>query len=183
MLCIPKFPRILGISFHNGSNGDTNAATPALIPDTDEGKSSSKAWIAGAVGSIIGLAPIGFLAWFCIRRNKQTKVAVVVPPAAYNSQPRPAAPTNTASPPQYYPPPMQQQGAGMVPFDVTDDKRNTWVSQPQSSISQASSPNPLSMYGNQYAQQGGHAGPGQPVYNAPSPSNESTAAAGCVCGE
>lgn len=64
---------------------------------------------------------------------------------------------------------MQQQGAGMVPFGVADGKQNAWAPQPQSPVSQASSPNPLSMYGNQYPQQGEHAGPGQPVYNAPSP--------------
>lgn len=64
---------------------------------------------------------------------------------------------------------MQQQGAGMAPFGVADGNQNTWAPQPQSPISQASSPNLLSMYGDQYPQQGGHAGPGQPVYNAPSP--------------
>lgn len=66
---------------------------------------------------------------------------------------------------------MQQQGAGMAPFGVADAK---WApQQPQSPISQGSmSPNPTSMYGNQqqWPQQGGHAGPGQALYNAPSPS-------------
>ncbi|KAF2623640.1 hypothetical protein BU25DRAFT_461732 [Macroventuria anomochaeta] len=160
-------PRSTTAATTSDGNGDTNAATPTLTP-TKEEKSSSKAWIAGAVvGPIVGLALIGFLAWFCIRRKKRSTTAAP-PPASYN--PQPAAPTGPASPPQYFPPPMQQQGAGMVPFGVEESKQNTWTSQPQSPVSQASSPNPLSMYGNQYPQQGGHAGSGQPVYNVPSPS-------------
>jgi hypothetical protein len=119
------------------------------------------------VGPLLGLALIGFLAWLCIRKKKSKKAAAAPPAATYN--PQSAAPAGPNSPPQYYPPPMQQQGAGMAPFGVADGKQNTWA-QPQSPVSQASSPGPLSMYGNQYPQQGGHAGPGQPVYNAPSPS-------------
>jgi hypothetical protein len=126
------------------------------------------------VGPIIGIALIGLIAWFCIRRKKRTNSsAAAAPPATYNNQPEVVAPTGPASPPQYYPPPMQQnQGAGMAPFGVA--KHDSWVPpQPQSPASQGSvSPNPLSMYGNQqqWPQQGGHAGPGQPVYAAPSPS-------------
>jgi len=51
----------------------------------------------------------------------------------------------------------------MAPFGVTDGKHVP-------STSQASSPDPLSAYGGQYPQQGGHAGPGQEAYNAPGPS-------------
>jgi len=127
----------------------------------------------------VGLALIGFLVWFCLRRKKKN-AAASAPAAAYAPQPAPAA--GPTSPPQYFPPPMQQQGPAMAPFGVTDGKQ-TWSSQPVSPTSQASSPNPLSVYGGQYPQQGGHAGPGQVgpdyaapqpqgqhVYNAPSPS-------------
>ena len=68
---------------------------------------------------------------------------------------------------------QQQQGSSTVPFGVADGKQNSWSPQPQSPGSPGSiSPNPLSMYGSQYPQQGGHAGPGvgQPVYGVPSPS-------------
>lgn len=61
----------------------------------------------------------------------------------------------------------------MVPFGVADGKQNSWSPQPQSPSSPgSSSPNPMSMYGTQYPQQGGHAGPGvgQSVYGTPSPS-------------
>lgn len=122
------------------------------------------------MGPVGGIALIGFLVSFCLRRKKRSKAAAAAPPTTYNPQPPQPEPSGPSSPPQYYPPPMQQQGAGMAPFGVADGKQNTWAPQPQSPVSQASSPNPLSMYGNQYPQQGGHAGPGQPVYNAPNPS-------------
>ncbi|KAJ4370881.1 hypothetical protein N0V86_008574 [Didymella sp. IMI 355093] len=161
-------PRSSTVTPTDGAGADPASTVIPEVPEKKK-KKSSKAWIAGVVvGPILGLALIGFLAWFCIRKKKSKKAATPLPPATYNSQP--AAPAGPTSPPQYYPPPMQQQGAGMAPFGVADGKQNTWAPQPQSPVSQASSPNPLNMYGNQYPQQGGHAGPGQPVYNAPSPS-------------
>ncbi|KAJ4359126.1 hypothetical protein N0V95_002450 [Ascochyta clinopodiicola] len=167
-------PRSTTAATTSDAGSDNAPATPSLIPDTTpKKKSSSKAWIAGVViGPIIGLALIGFLAWFCIRRKKRSNPTAAAatgaaPPSnTYNTYPQPAAPTGPASPPQYYPPPMQQnQAAGTVPFGVADAKHTP--SSPTSPV-----PNPQSMYGTQpqWPQQGGHAGPGQPVYNAPSPS-------------
>ncbi|KAH6611919.1 hypothetical protein C7974DRAFT_87396 [Boeremia exigua] len=140
---------------------DPTDADPTLVPTTPAPKkSSSKAWIAGAVvGPLLGLALIGGLIWFFLRRKKTAAAAA----------PPPAQTTAAAAPPQYYPPPMQQN-ASAAPFGVADGKQ--WAPQsPQSPVSSVPSPGP---YGGQYPQQGGHAGPGQefvqPVYGAPSPS-------------
>ncbi|UPX20720.1 uncharacterized protein EKO05_0010945 [Ascochyta rabiei] len=163
-------PRSTTAAITSDGSGDNAPANPTLIPQATKKKSSSKAWIAGVVvGPIIGLALIGFLAWFCIRRRKRsntTATAAAPPPSTYNTHPQPVAPTGPASPPQYYPPPMQQtQAASTVPFGVADAKYT-----PQSPTSPV--PSPPATYGTQpqWPQQGGHAGPGQPVYNAPSPS-------------
>ncbi|KAF2995076.1 hypothetical protein E8E13_002848 [Curvularia kusanoi] len=157
------------------SFGSFETDEPTVGTHTTKKKSKSKAWIAGAViGPLIGLAIVAFLAFFCIRRKKKNKAiaasAAAVSQTTRNPQPQPAAPAVSTPAPQYYPPPMQQQGAGAAPFGVADAKPNVWAPQPQSPVSQVSTPNTLSTYGNQYPQQGGYAAPAQPVYNAPSPS-------------
>ncbi|OSS47520.1 hypothetical protein B5807_07439 [Epicoccum nigrum] len=151
-------------------SADTDTATPTDISTTTEKKkSSSKAWIAGAViGPLLGLALIALLLLFLLRRKKKSKAAAAASaPPVYAAQPQPQphpAPTNPAPAPQYYPPPMQQQQntGAMAPFGVADAKPTVWTPQPQSPVSQVSSPNTQSLYGGQYPQQGG--------YSAPSPS-------------
>ncbi|KAF9693921.1 hypothetical protein EKO04_007981 [Ascochyta lentis] len=169
----PSAARSTTAATTSDGSGDSAPASPTLPSQPTKKKSSSKAWIAGVVvGPILGLALIGFLAWFCIRRKKRssnTTTAAAGAPNPYTThpQPQPLSPTGPASPPQYYPPPMQQTQS--APFGVADAKPA-----PQAPSTPASpSPNPLSVYGTQqpqWPQQGGHAGPGQPVYNAPSPS-------------
>ncbi|KAH7359557.1 hypothetical protein BKA66DRAFT_230658 [Pyrenochaeta sp. MPI-SDFR-AT-0127] len=157
---------------------------PTPIPQPEE-KKESKAWIAGAVvGPIVGLALIGFGAFFFVRRkkSKQAKPQPAVggaPPAAPASYPQQTYPPGPNSPPQYYPP-MQQNNAapGLVPFGVA--KHDSWAG-PQSPMTQGSmSPTPQSPYGappqqgwqGQNNMQINQAPPvgGQPVYNVPSPS-------------
>jgi hypothetical protein len=42
-----------------------------VAQNAGKGKSSSKAWIAGAViGPVLGLLLVGALVWFCLRRRK-----------------------------------------------------------------------------------------------------------------
>jgi hypothetical protein len=99
----------------------TTTSTPAPAPESE-----SKAWIAGAVvGSVVGLALIGFGIFFCLRRrkNKTTPTPMPTTPAAGMGGAAPAgvpAPSYPGSPQggDYYAPMSQNQGAGFVPYGV-----------------------------------------------------------------
>jgi LPXTG-motif cell wall-anchored protein len=156
----------------------TTTTTPSATPFPIDGgsgddapKSKSKAWIAGAVvGPLLGLALIGLLAFFFMRRKKNKSHNQHVAPAS-GSVPAPGAtayqqntyPTNVGSPqpPQYYP--DMQQNAAAAPFG-TGKQDGYYPPGPQSPMTSQGSQSP---YGapQQWQQPGA-----QPVYNAPSPS-------------
>lgn len=118
----------------------------------------------------MGLALVGFLAWFFLVKRKKNN-----PPSAQQAAPFPnpnndlssPLPPTSPQPPQYYPPPMQQNPTqpgplpGMVPYGVA--KQDGWASSPQPSASSPLAP------GQQWPQQGGSTMAGQPMYD-PSPS-------------
>ncbi|KAH7062848.1 hypothetical protein BKA63DRAFT_187560 [Paraphoma chrysanthemicola] len=157
------------------STGSTRSSTPTptiIPPPMPEEK--SKAWIAGAVvGPLVGLALIGFGAFFFIRRRRNKSHDQHVAPAS-GSLPPPGAtayqqnnyPTNqqpvSPGPPQYYPP--MQQNAGAVPFGTTEQKGGFYAPGPQSPVTTQGSQSP---YG---APQQWQQPAGQPVYGVPSPS-------------
>ncbi|KAH8709986.1 hypothetical protein GQ44DRAFT_763285 [Phaeosphaeriaceae sp. PMI808] len=143
----------------------TPITTPTVNPDPP---SESKAWIAGAVvGPIVGLALIGFGAFFFMRRKKNKSqnqnVAPAtgsIPPAGASAYQQNSYNPASSQPPQYYPP--MQQNAGAAPMGVAKQD-NYYNAGPQSPTTQGSQ----SPYGapQQWQQPGG-----QQVFNAPSPS-------------
>ncbi|KAH5142113.1 hypothetical protein HBH70_081440 [Parastagonospora nodorum] len=159
-------------------------SVPTLSPESDpvggssssfgtRRKSKSKAWIAGAVvGPILGLAIIGLLACFFIRRKKNKSRNLTVAPAT-GGMPPPGAtayqqntyPTNNpAQPPQYYP--DMQQNAAAAPLGV--GKQDGYYgpgANPQSPVTSQGSQSPYGAAPQQWQQPGA-----QPVYGAPSPS-------------
>jgi LPXTG-motif cell wall-anchored protein len=93
----------------------------------EEEKSRSKAWIAGAVvGPLLGLALIGLLAFFFMRRKKKTLHKQQLAPAS-GSVPAPgvtafqqsAYPTGIESSQNYHKP---QQSTTVGPFGVTNQE-------------------------------------------------------------
>lgn len=136
-------------------------------------KSKSKAWIAGAVvGPLLGLAILGLLACFFIRRKKNKSRNQTVAPATGGMPPPGAAayqqntyPTNNpAQPPQYYP--DMQQNVAAAPLGV--GKQDGYYgpgANPQSPVTSQGSQSPYGAAPQQWQQPGA-----QPVYGAPSPS-------------
>lgn len=118
-----------------GEVSATSSTIDTAPSQSAEPSSSSKAWIAGAVvGPILGLALVGFVVWFCLRRRKK---------AAHASQQGTAsmAPIDPSQPP-----------AGVAGY--TDAKPQLANSQPDY-YNQPGQPDPYAQQG--YPQQGGYA--------------------------
>ncbi|PSN69256.1 hypothetical protein BS50DRAFT_586588 [Corynespora cassiicola Philippines] len=125
------------------ANPTSSASTSPSSEPESEG-SESKAWIAGAViGPLVGLALIGGIIFFCLRRKRKNRTAVPTNPpqmtAAAGTYPPPAfAATSDPKPPQVYEnySHVQQPQGGMAPVGVA--KHDSWVPQsPQSYGSQS----------------------------------------------
>lgn len=130
----------------------SSSSSPTVIPPPGDESGGSKAWIAGAVvGPLLGLALVGFLVWFFLRRRKRNQNSNA--PADGN------APAGYSQPSSYYAPMQQQEmgSPGVVPYKDTHSP----------GIYGNASPNPQAAYvipGQQQQQYN----QGQPVYEADS---------------
>ncbi|KAL5394498.1 hypothetical protein PMIN02_004894 [Paraphaeosphaeria minitans] len=149
------------------SQADSATSTPSSTPLPQPTETKSKAWIAGAVvGPILGLALVGFLAWFFLVRRKK-KTTSPPPPMQqqqHNVPPSPYPGSPAQSPAPYYD--AQKPSAVAVPMGVASHQ--SWAAPPpHSPTSQgAVSPHvpPQDLYEQQWQQDQGqqvYPGPGQ----------------------